>query len=866
MNIELYIDNRLCDIESPEKLGITLKRVFFNPADFNVKDVQKSYTISLPATAVNNEIFHYANVEETKGKFTIYNNAHLYIDGVLILDGKFRLSEITRDHYKGNLGVPAPLTAKDVFGETMMNQVGSWNIDFQGREGITQYNTGTYDKKKYGDIPPCIFPLVLYGLLPRDKNTDKNPDREVFDSRVQLSLDHLPPSVNCIQMLKKIFDNAKYKLTGSALDDERLNRLYVSYKNPNEYEPLWGTGEMRIKGNWGNYRNGIIDKYQKKESHSAISFNMFDSKNLLIEEKTDPGKNITVFNNGDTTKVTLKVPQTGLYKLFFTTEFTGLTDLKEDGDEMYVYDGRLDKQPFEVKVIRHKEDDNTFMEEQKPDNVYFLYNQDQREVNDQSIFPQAHQVNFVDPKQNLRMICGFGWGGDDSVGDVHRNPLVEDNFYHNPIAISGGRSWTVNKDTEKKEYFRAFSAVENKGYVKMSDPDTPIKFIINIDNIPANMKTSTTRTGNRNGTGQLSQVIWLEKGEKLTLISTSSYIYTRYGVDACYNHRIDFDLSLTPFKLTKEWLAIDNDGSGDPDKRMDWNAPSDFEKDTINLVSFLPAEIKVNDWIDNFCKAFNLSLVNTGKDTFELNTKNNSLATNISNMLDIDKKTSVMQCVSEPLKLPYMYEVKFTVNNNEEGYYKTMEKNQLGEPIVNSGKDGNGRYYTGNLETSTITQSSNFSYNWYKELVNSSGKPVIEVPIISEHEIWDNNYDYQEMAPKRYYNLTQRFWYKSGLFSTNIDSTPIQLATVSERYDGKLKMILDYEDKPESILRNYFLIMVDNDNNYTTVSCYLTANEYANLNKSLIKFNGDLYNVVEVDGYDPLGKNKATLKLIRRIV
>ena len=77
-------------------------------------------------------------------------------------------------------------------------------------------------------------------------------------------------------------------------------------------------------------------------------------------------------------------------------------------------------------------------------------------------------------------------------------------------------------------------------------------------------------------------------------------------------------------------------------------------------------------------------------------------------------------------------------------------------------------------------------------------------------------------------------------------------------------MILDYENKLDSIMKNFFFLL-DNSNDYTIIDCILSAEEYKNLNKSLIRFNGDLYNVAEIDGYDPLGKNQATLKLIRKI-
>ncbi len=79
-------------------------------------------------------------------------------------------------------------------------------------------------------------------------------------------------------------------------------------------------------------------------------------------------------------------------------------------------------------------------------------------------------------------------------------------------------------------------------------------------------------------------------------------------------------------------------------------------------------------------------------------------------------------------------------------------------------------------------------------------------------------------------------------------------------------MILNYENKKDSILKNYFLLLVDYQKDYTVVDCLLYPEEYANIKNSLVKFNGDLYIVAECDGYDILNKKNCTLKLIRKTI
>lgn len=87
---------------------------------------------------------------------------------------------------------------------------------------------------------------------------------------------------------------------------------------------------------------------------------------------------------------------------------------------------------------------------------------------------------------------------------------------------------------------------------------------------------------------------------------------------------------------------------------------------------------------------------------------------------------------------------------------------------------------------------------------------------------------------------------------------------VSDTYEGKKKLKLNYENEPDSVMREYFTLLTY-DKEYTSAECFLTAEEYEALPRAYVRLNGDLYNVVDADGFDPLGKQKTKLQLIKKL-
>lgn len=386
------------------------------------------------------------------------------------------------------------------------------------------------------------------------------------------------------------------------------------------------------------------------------------------------------------------------------------------------------------------------------------------------------------------------------------------------------------------------------------------KYAITLNNSPANFIKrgqfdGVTGDDLKEAEGNFNAVVWLEAGELVSLASVSSEGgYRRSGMHTTFGtviHELKFDLEITPFRIEKDWVKVNKRGNGFAP--MDWNDPINFDVESINLIKFLPSEIKTDDFITNFCKAFNLILSNTEGNIFSLDVKPAYLNSSTV-FVDLDPYANVAEIESNPLEIPLEYKLGFTVDTEEEGYFLTQN-------------DGGGQYLTGAILGETVEQKSFFSFNWFKSITKSEtgGNITLQLPVISKHSSFEDGTTYPDAMQAKSTDLPLRFWYQDGILagSFNFGGSAIQLAKVSGEL-GALS-ILDYKNKKASILRNYFKIFVNSASNYSEIEVYLTPVQYAKLNGvALVRLNGDLYQVAEITGYDPTGKNKTKIKLIRK--
>lgn len=939
-NIELYINDQLCDIQKPENLGVRLNRVLINPAELNTKDAQYSYSITIPSSPANDAIFGYTSIEEVKNKFNRNYTAQLYVNSLKIFDGRFKVSEIDASgNYKGNLVVPAAKTVKDIFGDKKMNEIeGEWRIDF--RDMVGSFNLYNTDK----GIPDCIFPMVLYGLLPKvasDAEGTKYTGKTVWDKYVRLGIEDFPPSINCMRAISEMFRSKGYTINGSAFDDARLANLYMSYQNPVGFPQEWNWGHLGkfgLKANWTNYsKTGAFTQYEKKylfndNGRHVYVANLLNSSMTNVTYLYDQGTNVihsvvepdSKLKRRSNTHIT--IPFSGLYKIRFSGKikiedqeknvrwrdpYTGLSLLCGESSKKM---NTLDWRGYELKLLRDYGEGDFRLENATLDANYYKENMPQEAewengAETEYYFPQPDEecVQFIDPIQNANLVSGFRWG---APGHEPKNPLG-DNLAR-IIAIKHGWSWDVKYSQKDKIY----SAINSKGYKRWGIIENEIdedgedeldengnvieypeerewqdskRFEVQIENVAAN---SIKRNSNYSGEGSLSQVIWLNKGEHLTVVAVSDEgQYKRSGKWTSSKlgwtqHDIEFELEVEPFKRSESWVTVDNAGNGMA--IMNWDTERDFQKDYINLFKFLPSEQKVDDWIQNFCKTFNLQLSQKDTNHFELNLKQSRSRTSTVSALDLDAKADISKRSNQPLGLPSVFELGFKINEEEEGFFRSKE-------IDNIGEKGGGQIETGSLDGGVTSQTSGFSFNWYKDMIreietgtNEDVTPIVSVtdlkfPVISNKEVWGwgDERDYAEKQKKMYTNYTQRFWYRGGSSVsvgkvwTNTDmkaegypdkQLDLIIPALSNQYQKDITLHLDYHNKPDSILDTYFSIIATDDSNYTQVECLLTPDEYDQLDGSkLVRLNGDLYYVSSIEGYDPLGLSKTRLKLIRRV-
>lgn len=387
------------------------------------------------------------------------------------------------------------------------------------------------------------------------------------------------------------------------------------------------------------------------------------------------------------------------------------------------------------------------------------------------------------------------------------------------------------------------------------------KYKIQLENAPVNFAkrgqyADVSADSNNNAQGSANAVVWFAAGELLTVSVVSSQGHWRSDfyrdVPGFVRQNLLFDLEVTPFRNDAAWLQVNT--AGDGTGVMNWDDASNFDVDTIDLVGFLDAGTKIDDYIDNFCKTFNLGLSQIDAQTFSLDVKQSKTAT--SNVyVDLDQIASIAQRENTPLGLPSQYVLGFTIDTDEEGYAET-------------GENGGGTYNTGATDVNVVTQTTTFSYNWYKAItkVETSGNITINLPIVCKSEAFDVSTSYPDAMEKRYTDQAQRFMYYGGILPGTYayNGASLQLANVRNDLPGL--SILNYKNQLYTILQNYFTLLINGESDYTNIDALLTAIQYTQLDGSrFVRFNGDLYYSAELAAYDPQGVNQTSIKLIRKI-
>ena len=179
-------------------------------------------------------------------------------------------------------------------------------------------------------------------------------------------------------------------------------------------------------------------------------------------------------------------------------------------------------------------------------------------------------------------------------------------------------------------------------------------------------------------------------------------------------------------------------------------------------------------------------------------------------------------------------------------------------------------------ETSSQDIQTDFSYTYYDifkfknvDINGNEGtnEKLILLPVIELSQYMADGYGYDEAMKHDGYSLSQRFWFRQkpstdGVYLHDNLHEFVKFSIPTNHLDD---FNLSYKDSEKSILTEYFTCNPMLDSNYVNVDVYMSPSEYKDIkNGSFVHFDSDLYVVSEMEGYDPSGIDKVSLKLIKK--
>lgn len=238
--ITITINKQRADIFSKDKLNLRFNNTFVNPAKIQTINTEYSFSFTLPITPTNEKIFDFANILSKRSKFNKRYKTNVEVDGQLVFEGDLLLSSVTEEGYKCNLYVNKLNTIDKIFGESTLNNITNWEMDYDQDVTINEVNQGliSYPNK---DV---FFPLVSYGMFQKKPQSNQTyTSKYLIDEYTTLYNENFYPSVNLLTTVKKCFESKGYTVDGDIFDDDVMKHIYMSTKLASEQDPMYNYGK-----------------------------------------------------------------------------------------------------------------------------------------------------------------------------------------------------------------------------------------------------------------------------------------------------------------------------------------------------------------------------------------------------------------------------------------------------------------------------------------------------------------------------------------------------------------------------------------------------------------------------------------------
>ena len=480
------------------------------------------------------------------------------------------------------------------------------------------------------------------------------------------------------------------------------------------------------------------------------------------------------------------------------------------------------------------------------------------------VYADNSRVLAYDPVVNDNFIMGFSTVADGCVG-IRKN----------------GRSWSNQYVGENDNLYQmnGYNIRTRTSAGTITESATTYQM-----NEFSGSPTNYCNTTSSSASGHATCLIWLNRGDVLSLkavqrrYTNMAYSEQQVGqIHYFWNVTVNLGIkAVSPKSLAS--LQADNPY---------YNMPTQFPY-LLNLGEFLSNEMPIVEFIENVKNAFNLEILQNDKE-ITINTR--TTKPNLKNgFVSVNDRVGDGDAESEKLQLPSEYAVKWKIDEEEFGFIQSVPYEHQEDEDWKDYADSGYTVIKLDSDSYNITKkeiTTDFSYNWYYPFTwrfttptteDPTREKVYSVPVISRDEWFIDNYKYGDAMKEDGYSLAPRFWFRNLpqdenlLWSASTPNESIRICLPTNSYqwlnpfNQRTEHIdLSYKLDEESLLQRYFDVnCVSLGSDKLTVEVYLTQEEFVLLkNGCLVKCNDDLYRVLEINGFDPKGKSKTKLSLLK---
>ena len=950
--VNLVVNNQIVELENEKSLNLRMNNILYDPTKISSTQAEYSFSFDIPITPKNTRIFDFANILSKVNKFTKLYEAVVYGDGNEIFRGQLKIASIEDSRFKCNLVSVKVNKIEDIFGDSTMNQI-SWYVPYEGIDTIDSVNkdmTTNY-----------YFPLVCYGVFQKKPRATYSNEYNAYTSKYLFDKYNLwyaetfTPSVKLTELIKKMFEQKGYNVTGDIFEDDIAKDIYLSTHLADKQIPIYNVGnptqgaiEVNFKmwtGKWRTFGTHASSSYVHNLSYNLMY--PYDYAGYVDGSKTYNFKQVIITEAFKTAyEYQASMPHDTRVDYLYGTEFSQNNDnLYRDGyivipaDGAYkiemdinidisdneaqegalIYEGGQQVQktvshsweamPVEVQLTRNCNDTElihgydgkictvypheapntaqtnttgtrpggTSSGGTRPGNMgqgYGSY-RGSRSIESRGVYetdpdapdPEDFNMGFM-PKQgymlcydqlaNPNFICGFS-----SIGNC-------------PSVIKNGYSWSSEVDTEMHSRYNC------GGYYGVNWDSTNSEY---------NWKSTTFNSNNYPGTSldmvqddgafkkkcHVSCVVWLNRNDMLSLkVVERMYEGATYKEDSWPNREMQYDPHYFSVVSGSVKVSAYSPNVGDlTSTDLNYNNDTKFDKD-LNLGQFFNKEVKQSDFVNNFIKAFNLTVQQNGNNV-NLN-KNYIDFTRMLTPINLDNRVNNKNITIEPIDYPSSMRINYNIDDEEAGFYNSVPYPEInydnwkdyadvGSEKVQMTSNEDAQESDASL-TNSYTWYANFKYNKYAD-DNITILDVINLslPIISKDEYMIENYKYEESMKVDGKGLPQRWWFRQPV---NMD---VQFETVNHAFvnpsipiNTKDGFTLNYKNDDNTLLTRYFNITAYTSSDMIEFECYLSPDEYILLKKGApIQINSDIYYTCSITGYDPSGSNAAKIKAMKTV-